>query len=110
MPARRTPSGRDRTDAVAWISLHATTDFLAARAVPGIEEAGGGYRRTLALAHGPAVIELPDRVVAADPRDAEAARAALQRLDAVRGSERPPLYGDGRAGERVVAALHRMVP
>jgi UDP-N-acetylglucosamine 2-epimerase (non-hydrolysing)/UDP-GlcNAc3NAcA epimerase len=41
--------------------------------------------------------------------DAEAARAALERLDAVRGSERPPLYGDGRAGERVVEALHRMV-
>jgi UDP-N-acetylglucosamine 2-epimerase (non-hydrolysing)/UDP-GlcNAc3NAcA epimerase len=34
--------------------------------------------------------------------DAEAARAALDRSPP---SERPELYGDGRAGERVVAAL-----
>lgn len=33
--------------------------FLAARAVPGLEEvAGTTYRRTLSLAHGPAVLEL----------------------------------------------------
>jgi UDP-N-acetylglucosamine 2-epimerase (non-hydrolysing)/UDP-GlcNAc3NAcA epimerase len=38
--------------------------------------------------------------------DAEAAVAALDRpLPA----ERPPLYGDGRAGERVVAALRAAV-
>jgi UDP-N-acetylglucosamine 2-epimerase (non-hydrolysing)/UDP-GlcNAc3NAcA epimerase len=37
--------------------------------------------------------------------DADAAVAALQRPVP---SERPPLYGDGRAGERVVAALRRM--
>ena len=34
--------------------------------------------------------------------DAEAARAALEREPP---AERPPLYGDGRAGERVVQAL-----
>ncbi|HET8950740.1 MAG TPA: UDP-N-acetylglucosamine 2-epimerase (non-hydrolyzing) [Solirubrobacteraceae bacterium] len=34
--------------------------------------------------------------------DADAARAALERE---RPAERPPLYGDGRAGERVVQAL-----
>jgi UDP-GlcNAc3NAcA epimerase len=34
--------------------------------------------------------------------DAGAAVAALERP---RPAERPPLYGDGRAGERVVAAL-----
>jgi UDP-N-acetylglucosamine 2-epimerase (non-hydrolysing)/UDP-GlcNAc3NAcA epimerase len=34
--------------------------------------------------------------------DAEAALAALERRPP---AERPPLYGDGRAGERVVAAL-----
>jgi UDP-GlcNAc3NAcA epimerase len=34
--------------------------------------------------------------------DADAARAALERE---RPDERPPLYGDGRAGERVVQAL-----
>jgi UDP-N-acetylglucosamine 2-epimerase (non-hydrolysing)/UDP-GlcNAc3NAcA epimerase len=37
--------------------------------------------------------------------DREAALAALERP---RPAERPPLYGDGRAGERVVAALTRM--
>ena len=37
--------------------------------------------------------------------DAAAARAALARTPP---PERPPLYGDGRAGERVVAALSRM--
>jgi UDP-GlcNAc3NAcA epimerase len=37
--------------------------------------------------------------------DAEAAAAALARP---LPSERPPLYGDGRAGERVVEALRRM--
>jgi UDP-GlcNAc3NAcA epimerase len=34
--------------------------------------------------------------------DADAARAALERE---KPPERPPLYGDGRAGERVVQAL-----
>jgi UDP-GlcNAc3NAcA epimerase len=37
--------------------------------------------------------------------DADAARRALERP---LPSERPPLYGDGRAGERVVEALVRM--
>jgi UDP-N-acetylglucosamine 2-epimerase (non-hydrolysing)/UDP-GlcNAc3NAcA epimerase len=37
--------------------------------------------------------------------DAAAARAALDRP---RPAERPPLYGDGRAGDRVVEALMRM--
>ena len=36
--------------------------------------------------------------------DADAARTALERTPP---AERPPLYGDGRAGERVVAALAR---
>jgi UDP-N-acetylglucosamine 2-epimerase (non-hydrolysing)/UDP-GlcNAc3NAcA epimerase len=37
--------------------------------------------------------------------DADAAVAALERP---LPGERPPLYGDGRAGERVVEALRRM--
>jgi UDP-GlcNAc3NAcA epimerase len=37
--------------------------------------------------------------------DADAAVAALERVPP---AERPPLYGDGRAGERVVEALSRM--
>jgi AraC family transcriptional regulator of adaptative response / DNA-3-methyladenine glycosylase II len=71
--------------------------FFAARAVPGVEEvAGGTYRRSVRLAHGPAVID--DGVVeAGDPRDApEAAElwAALtdagadsERIDAALGSD-----------------------
>jgi AraC family transcriptional regulator of adaptative response / DNA-3-methyladenine glycosylase II len=72
-------------------------DFLAARAVPGVEEATP-YRRTVRLAHGPAIVALegdprgrPDeatardrpaaaRVVAAHPRDRAAAERALVRL------------------------------
>jgi UDP-N-acetylglucosamine 2-epimerase (non-hydrolysing)/UDP-GlcNAc3NAcA epimerase len=38
--------------------------------------------------------------------DADAAVAALERTPP---AERPPLYGDGRAGERVVAALARRI-
>ena len=38
--------------------------------------------------------------------DADAAVAALERPPP---AERPPLYGDGRAGERVVAALRAAV-
>jgi AraC family transcriptional regulator, regulatory protein of adaptative response / DNA-3-methyladenine glycosylase II len=57
-----------------------TTAFLAARAVPGIEDAQDGtFRRTVALPHGPAVIELPDRILRADPRDHATAHEALQR-------------------------------
>jgi AraC family transcriptional regulator, regulatory protein of adaptative response / DNA-3-methyladenine glycosylase II len=56
--------------------------FLAARAVPGIEDASGGaFRRTVRLEHGAAVIELgPGRVRDADPRDRAAAERALGRL------------------------------
>jgi AraC family transcriptional regulator of adaptative response / DNA-3-methyladenine glycosylase II len=85
---------------------HETAAFLAARAVPGIEEAAraagsppaggeaalaagspptggssaaGGFRRTVRLAHGPAIVGLRG-VVAADPRDRPAAEAAARRL------------------------------
>jgi AraC family transcriptional regulator of adaptative response / DNA-3-methyladenine glycosylase II len=58
----------------------ADTDFLAARAVPGVEDASTGvYRRTVRLAHGAAVIEL-NAVVRADPRDRDAAERAVRRL------------------------------
>jgi UDP-GlcNAc3NAcA epimerase len=36
------------------------------------------------------------------------AGAALAALDRPPPSERPPLYGDGQAGSRVVEALRRM--
>jgi AraC family transcriptional regulator of adaptative response / DNA-3-methyladenine glycosylase II len=58
--------------------------FLAVHAVPGIERVDGGtYRRTLGLAHGPAVLAVtpgPDHLAVtarlSDPRDGEAARVA----------------------------------
>ena len=39
--------------------------------------------------------------------DADAARAAVERAGDL-PPERPPLYGDGHAGERVVAALEHI--
>jgi AraC family transcriptional regulator of adaptative response / DNA-3-methyladenine glycosylase II len=61
--------------------------FLAPRAVPGIEDAADGtYRRTVRVAGGAAVIALDGPaggspgVVAAAPRDLDAARTALRRL------------------------------
>jgi AraC family transcriptional regulator of adaptative response / DNA-3-methyladenine glycosylase II len=76
-------------------ALPSLTSFLAARAVRGIEEASAaGFRRTVRLAHGPAIVALgaaddgppaadrrdAARVVAADPRDRPAAERALARL------------------------------
>jgi AraC family transcriptional regulator of adaptative response / DNA-3-methyladenine glycosylase II len=69
-------------------------EFLAARAVPGIEAAGdGSFRRTVRLDHGPAIVALGDDVAAgraaaarprdrpaAHPRDRPAAARALERL------------------------------
>ena len=62
--------------------------FLAARAIPGVEEVEGDtYRRTMALEHGPAVVALTpeDRIVRAelrlaDLRDLTAAVARCRRL------------------------------
>jgi AraC family transcriptional regulator of adaptative response / DNA-3-methyladenine glycosylase II len=62
--------------------------FLAARAIPGVEEVDGPtYRRTLSLEHGPAVVALApgERVVLgelhlADLRDLTAAVARCRRL------------------------------
>ena len=77
--------------------------FLAARAVPGIEEVDGAtYRRSLALAHGPAVIAVAVEdeprwwLESGDPRDqAEAGRRVRKLLD---------LDADFEAIDRVLAA------
>jgi AraC family transcriptional regulator of adaptative response / DNA-3-methyladenine glycosylase II len=72
-------------------------EFFAVRAVPGVEEvAGGRYRRSVRLAHGPAVVA-DGALEAGDPRDAdEAARlwralidadADTERIDATLGSD-----------------------
>src|SRR3954471_12484482 len=100
----------------------ALLDFLAARAIPGVEEvAGGTYRRTLALPHGPAIIALTpaqDRGVAleavlADPRDAPVAERRARTLF---GLDQDPaavvahLGGDPVLGPLVSAAPGRRVP
>jgi AraC family transcriptional regulator of adaptative response / DNA-3-methyladenine glycosylase II len=62
--------------------------YLAARAIPGVERVEGSvYRRTLALSHGPALVELDlrqdavrIRVLACDARDRRAAAERCRRL------------------------------
>jgi AraC family transcriptional regulator of adaptative response / DNA-3-methyladenine glycosylase II len=62
--------------------------FLAARAIPGVEEVvGGTYRRTLALPGGPAIVAATPRAdgveadfALADPADARAAEARARHL------------------------------
>jgi AraC family transcriptional regulator of adaptative response / DNA-3-methyladenine glycosylase II len=89
-PGRPAPSGRivlrlARRAPFAWPAL---LRFLAARAVPGIEEVVDGvYRRSLRLPHGAAVVELADdgeavrcALALADPRDLGAAVARCRRL------------------------------
>ena len=87
--------------------------FFAARAVPGVEEvAGGTYRRSVRLAHGPGVIE-DGALVAGDPRDAgEAERLWRALLDADADSERidATLGSDPLLHDLVAAAPGRRVP
>ena len=59
---------------------YGVSEFLAARAVPGVEDASSGvFRRTVRLAHGPAVGGVGE-VVEADPRDRAAAERTASRL------------------------------
>jgi AraC family transcriptional regulator, regulatory protein of adaptative response / DNA-3-methyladenine glycosylase II len=92
----------------------ATIEFLAARAVAGIEEATGGtLRRTVRLAHGPGVIGLtvagtgegiPEGVAVADPRDrAEAARALIRLAGADPAAADVHLAGDRHLGPLIAA-------
>jgi AraC family transcriptional regulator of adaptative response / DNA-3-methyladenine glycosylase II len=76
-------------------------EFLAARAVPGVEDATGGvFRRTVRLAHGPGVIAVGG-VVAAAERDRAAAGRAVRRLT---GSD--PAAADAHlAGDRYLGPL-----
>jgi AraC family transcriptional regulator of adaptative response / DNA-3-methyladenine glycosylase II len=104
--------------------LHAESllAFLAARAVPGVEEvAGGAYRRSLRLPHGPAVVELrPEprggvrcRLELADERDApEAERRCrhLLDLDAAPREADGALARDPLLRDLVAAAPGRRVP
>lgn len=89
-PGAPAPAGRielrlARRPPFAWDALMA---FLGARAVPGVEEvADGMFRRSLALPHGPAIVELADggdavrcTLALADPRDLGPAVSRCRRL------------------------------
>jgi AraC family transcriptional regulator of adaptative response / DNA-3-methyladenine glycosylase II len=94
--------------------------FLAARAVPGVEEARDGvYRRSLRLTHGGGVVEL--RAAAGgmrarfdvDPRDEDEALRrlrALLDLDADAPAIAAALGADPLLGERVAREPGRRVP
>ena len=103
--------------------LHAMSllGFLAARAVPGVEEvAGDTYRRSLRLGHGDAVVSVTLggrgvrwRLEAGDPRDAPDAERrirALLDLDADPVAVDAALADDPALGAAVVAAPRRRVP
>ncbi len=106
------------------IDLGATFEFLAARAVPGVEEfADGAFRRTLALPHGTGVAELsagpPDagylRCVLrlSDVRDLPAATQRCRRLldlDADPQAVAEALGADPVLGPLVAASPGRRVP
>jgi AraC family transcriptional regulator, regulatory protein of adaptative response / DNA-3-methyladenine glycosylase II len=88
--------------------------YLAARAIPGVERVEGSvYRRTLALPHGPGVVELDAgnggvrmRLVAGDSRDRDAAIARCSRLlglDADPAEARAALRRDPLLGPLVAA-------
>lgn len=95
--------------------------FLHRRVVPGIEEViPGGYRRSLALPHGPGVVELvlgAGHVEATfhleDARDADAAAGACRRLLDLDRDPAPiaeHLGADPVIGHLVAAAPGRRVP
>jgi len=99
----------------------AVLDFLAARAIPGVEEvAGGMYRRTLALPHGAAILAMTPhadgvelRATLDDPRDEpEAVRRAraLFGLDQDPDAVRDGLGADPVLGPLVAARPGRRVP
>jgi AraC family transcriptional regulator, regulatory protein of adaptative response / DNA-3-methyladenine glycosylase II len=95
--------------------------WLAARAVPGVEEVDGGlYRRSLRLEHGAGVVEAafePARVRCRlwldDARDLAEAAARVRRLldlDADPGAVAERLSGDPLVGPLVAAAPGLRVP
>jgi AraC family transcriptional regulator, regulatory protein of adaptative response / DNA-3-methyladenine glycosylase II len=95
--------------------------FLSARAVSGVEEVTGGrYRRSLALPHGPAVVDIVPRaenvtvtLACGDGRDVSAAADACRRLldlDRDPGPIAGHLGADPLLGPLVRAAPGRRVP
>ena len=105
------------------LAIGALIDFLAARAVPGVESVvDGGYRRVLRLPGGPAVVTLHAddaapvircRMQLADPRDREDAVAACRRLldlDADPGAVDGALGADPVLAPLVAATPGRRAP
>jgi AraC family transcriptional regulator, regulatory protein of adaptative response / DNA-3-methyladenine glycosylase II len=99
----------------------ALLEWLAARAVPGVEEVEGGtYRRSLRLAGGAGVVEveldaaaLPCRLDVDDPRDADDAAVRVRRLldlDADPDAVTAVLGRDSLLGPLVAAAPGLRVP
>src|SRR4051794_19587142 len=73
----------------------AVLDFLAARAIPGVEEvAGGTYRRTLALPNGAAILAMTPRAdgveLLATLDDARDEPEAVRRARALFGLDQDP--------------------
>jgi AraC family transcriptional regulator of adaptative response / DNA-3-methyladenine glycosylase II len=88
-------------------------DFLAARAIPGLEEVvDGTYRRTLRLAHGPAIIAIGPaaeaRVEVAERRDAAAHIEVADPRDAVAAAEARIEVADPRDVAAAAAAARRL--
>ncbi|HWH94743.1 MAG TPA: AlkA N-terminal domain-containing protein, partial [Baekduia sp.] len=89
----------------------AVLDFLAARAIPGVEEIRDGtYRRTLALPHGGAILELRPgergvdaRFTLDDPRDEPEARRRARALFGL--DQDPGAVVDHFAGDPVLGPL-----
>ncbi|WP_026874207.1 DNA-3-methyladenine glycosylase 2 family protein [Jiangella gansuensis] len=125
--ARR--AGRDRVAGTVELrlayrqpaDLDGVLEFLAMRAVPGVEEVvGGTYRRSLSLPHGTGVAELTPRdgwvratLRLADPRDLTAAVARCRRvldLDADPQAVDDLLGADPVLGPLVAAHPGRRVP
>ncbi len=117
-PGGPAPAGRielrlARRSPFAWDALLA---FLAVRAVPGVEEVvDGTFRRSLALPHGPAIVELTDAggavrctLALADPRDLGPAVARARHLLDL---DADPVAVDAALGEDpLLADLVRVVP
>ncbi len=124
---------RGRTPATGTVTMRlavrtpydgtALLDFLAVRAVPGVEAAGPGwYARTLSLPHGPGTVrlELPDELepgrtafatatfTLEDLRDTAAATERARRL--LDADCDPVAVADAFAGDPVVGPLVRARP
>lgn len=100
----------------APMNLSATLDFLAARAIPGVESVDDtGYHRSLRLPHGACLVSLSPvqgavraRIRLADQRDLATAVARLRRLLDLDAD--PAAVDEVLAGQPALAAFVRLRP